>query len=153
MPTLVFVYGTLKAGYPNSLLLKTAKRVGDVAVTVGSYFILRDTGRFPVLMKIKNKRKPIAAKAAKVVGEVYEVDDKTLQSLDYLEGNGRMYQRKQFYIHVDGRTVKAWIYVGMTSFWRPHKLPTVTPSADGRLSWVRSYEPFLPDDDDEEDAA
>jgi gamma-glutamylcyclotransferase (GGCT)/AIG2-like uncharacterized protein YtfP len=46
-----------------------------------------------------------------VPGEVYEVDDATLQQLDRLEGEGHFYQRRRVRVRIAGRRLTAWMYV------------------------------------------
>jgi len=76
----LFVYGTLKRGFFNNQVLGDSPFVRD-AVIWG--FTLIDLGPFPGLV----------AAASSVVGEVFEVDKKTLSMVDQLDGNGRLYTR------------------------------------------------------------
>src|SRR5262245_62993260 len=85
-PVLVFVYGTLKKGFRNHHLLETSKLVVADVLTSRRYRML-DVG-FPVLLPKGNGTEGL------VKGEVYEVDAETLQQLDRLEGEGRMYHRE-----------------------------------------------------------
>ncbi len=77
--TLVFVYGTLKRGFPNhARFLGGARRVGEFQ-TVEAYPLVLDGERLsPCLID-----RPGAGKA--VQGEVYAVDPPTLAALDRLE--------------------------------------------------------------------
>jgi gamma-glutamylcyclotransferase (GGCT)/AIG2-like uncharacterized protein YtfP len=86
----VFVYGTLKRGYPNNPLLEGSEYLGEAvtvptykAVTVLTYKMVGTN--FPVIMPDPSG-KPVA-------GEIYTVDDATLARLDRLEGEGRSYDR------------------------------------------------------------
>ena len=78
----VFVYGTLKQGYPNNPLLEGSEFLGE-AVTVLTYKMVETS--FPVIMPDPSG-KPVA-------GEIYTVDDATLARLDELEREGRSYDR------------------------------------------------------------
>jgi gamma-glutamylcyclotransferase (GGCT)/AIG2-like uncharacterized protein YtfP len=78
----VFVYGTLKRGYPNNPLLEGSEFLGE-AVTVPTYKMVETS--FPVIMPDPSG-KPVA-------GEIYTVDDATLARLDQLEREGRSYDR------------------------------------------------------------
>jgi gamma-glutamylaminecyclotransferase len=82
----VFVYGTLKRGYPNSPLLEGSEFLGE-AVTVLTYkaVTVPADNSFPVIMPDPSG-KPVA-------GEIYAVDDATLARLDQLEREGRSYDR------------------------------------------------------------
>lgn len=81
---LVYVYGTLKAGYWNSGLLAKAKFLG-AAITVSDGFTMYDGG-FPYVVPDGLNR---------IKGEVYEVDDNVLANLDRLEGVPHHYIRKE----------------------------------------------------------
>jgi gamma-glutamylcyclotransferase (GGCT)/AIG2-like uncharacterized protein YtfP len=86
----VFVYGTLKRGYPNNPMLEGCEFLGEAvtvltykAVTVPAYKMVGTS--FPVIMPDPSG-KPVA-------GELYTVDDATLARLDQLEREGRSYDR------------------------------------------------------------
>lgn len=83
MSHLVFVYGSLMFGFGNNWLLRNSKFVG-VAKTA-SKFTLISLGPFPALLRDGR---------TSVTGEVYEVNDKTLQRLDHLEGHPTFYCRE-----------------------------------------------------------
>lgn len=78
----MFVYGTLLEGQPNHRFLARARLLGE-AMTKAE-FELRDLGSYPALV-------PGGEQAVR--GEVYEVDEPTLASLDRLEGHPRFYRR------------------------------------------------------------
>src|SRR6266576_1419493 len=78
MNTLVFVYGSLKRGYWNNVLLEQSEFLGN-AHTV-SKFRMR-TVAFPLLLEARD-----GSDRGRVRGEVYAVDAKTLAELDILEG-------------------------------------------------------------------
>ena len=110
----VFVYGTLKRGYPNNPLLEGSEFLGEAvtvltckAVTVPAYKMVETS--FPVIMPDPSG-KPVA-------GELYTVDDATLARLDRLEREGRSYDR----VMIDATlplsngerlTTQTFIYVG-----------------------------------------
>ncbi|MDY0002190.1 MAG: gamma-glutamylcyclotransferase family protein [Polyangia bacterium] len=80
--TRVLVYGTLLRGEPNHRLLAHADFVGQARTEPA--FELVSLGPFPAMVP--------GGKTA-VVGEVYEVDQATLEAIDRLEGHPRFYQR------------------------------------------------------------
>ena len=97
---LVFVYGTLRQGCCNHFLLEGARCVG-AGKTAGQYAMY--VASVPFVVK--------DAAVCQIVGEVYEVDEKTLRNLDLLEGEPHMYAREQVEIELDnGRHVCAWLY-------------------------------------------
>jgi gamma-glutamylcyclotransferase (GGCT)/AIG2-like uncharacterized protein YtfP len=112
----VFVYGTLMSGFGNHDTMHRegwARLVGR-AHTTDATFRMEDWG-FPALFDDGTET---------AVGEVYEVDAKSLAAMDRLEGNGRMYTRALFEITIDGPkpenapnggTLTAWVYIMPTS--------------------------------------
>jgi gamma-glutamylcyclotransferase (GGCT)/AIG2-like uncharacterized protein YtfP len=91
----VFVYGTLKKGHGNHRLLEGSKLLGNVITK--PMFTMVSLGGFPgVLLE----------GSTPIVGEVYEVDEVTMQHLDYLEGYPNFYDRTQ--IHTEHGS--AWMY-------------------------------------------
>ena len=79
----VFVYGTLKKGGSNLYFLKSSKFIKKQTLKDHSIFVPSGYG-FPLLLEDKG---------GKVHGELYEVDDITLMSLDMLETEGYYYHR------------------------------------------------------------
>lgn len=93
---LLFVYGTLKKGFGNSVLLEGAPFVGECQAP-GVMYRYSPTGHFPCVVEGD----------LKVNGEVYEVtSDEQWNRLDGLEGHPRWYERKI----IDTPFGKAWIY-------------------------------------------
>lgn len=98
----VFVYGTLQRGHGNHRLLDVegAALVGRAQtvkkfdlITDGLPYVFPESGSFHVK------------------GEVYEVTDEVLASLDRLEGHPRLYKREIIWVQNDlGAPRAAWIY-------------------------------------------
>lgn len=80
--TLLFVYGTLRAGERNHRHLRGAALVGPARTP--PKFRLVDLGRYPALLE---------GGETSVVGEHYRVDDETLAALDELEGHPDLFVR------------------------------------------------------------
>lgn len=97
MTTRVFVYGTLRKGEANHRLLVGSKFVGPAATR--PEFKLLDVGPYPLLV----------AGEKTVVGEVYEVDARTLVRLDVLEGHPSYYRRTPV-ILADGTEAQAYVF-------------------------------------------
>ena len=97
---LVFVYGTLRGGnarsmsirFPNSKFIAAAKVSGS----------LYDLGAYPGLLLNESN--------SLVIGEVYEVDDELLNTLDEFEASSN-YWRKQVEISLGAHSRTCWIYV------------------------------------------
>jgi gamma-glutamylaminecyclotransferase len=108
----VFVYGTLKQGFGNHILLEYSDFV-DAAI-LEDYDMRYSHGNhgFPVIFKNKESKGHI------VIGEVYMVDQYTLKNLDRLESNGTMYNRKLVTVELsDGEKMKTYVYIGISEFW------------------------------------
>ena len=85
MPTHVFVYGTLKTGFPNHAV-NTGRRVQGTYRTQMAYPLyvvkLHNEDRAPWLLNNPGE-------GFQVYGEVFEVDTTTLQAMDTLEELGQ----------------------------------------------------------------
>jgi gamma-glutamylcyclotransferase (GGCT)/AIG2-like uncharacterized protein YtfP len=86
--SIVFVYGTLKKGFSNHILLEKSMFLGSHTIPRNKGLVMYDNGFFPELTKATDKKM-----ATKIVGELYLVDDDTLENLDCLESVGFMYDR------------------------------------------------------------
>ena len=93
----VFVYGTLLSDEGNNHLLSTSEKLGD-AIVVG--FTMHDLGYFPACVKTDNSEN-------RVVGEVWMIDQPTLDRLDRLEGYPTFYDR----VLIDTSWGAAWMYI------------------------------------------
>jgi gamma-glutamylcyclotransferase (GGCT)/AIG2-like uncharacterized protein YtfP len=113
---LVFVYGTLRRGGERAMSVRFpgAKFIADAQVSGGLY----DLGEYPGLLLHESD--------SPVVGEVYEVDDETLNELDEFEASSR-YLRKQFEIPLGTRGKTCWVYEPDPGF---HSLRTLITSGD-----------------------
>lgn len=84
MSVLIFVYGTLKQGFPN-FGINTGRRLAGSFRTVQSFPLyvvdLADELRAPWLMDMPGRGHP-------VLGQVFEVDDDALRAMDALEEVG-----------------------------------------------------------------
>lgn len=97
----VFVYGSLKRSFPNHHVISE----GDDSIfvmetsTSDSYDMI-SLGAFPAVIKERSW--------SKIKGEVYSVDDLTLEVMDLLENNGEFYKREL--ISVDFMEEPVWCY-------------------------------------------
>lgn len=112
----VFVYGTLLAGEWNHHRLKDSPRVEEATTLPEFHFAC--LGFFPALL---------AQGATAVKGEVYEVDDEVLASLDRLEGHPHFYRRTT--IKLADNAEPAFAYVLNDTAWNMKAIP----SGDWRL--------------------
>lgn len=100
----VFVYGTLRKGFHNNYLLSTSKMIGN-AETIDKYTLV--AAGIPFVNSTKE--------TSTIKGEVYEVSDNVLATLDRLEGynensNNNWYERKLINVSIDGNLDEAFIY-------------------------------------------
>lgn len=93
----VFVYGSLKRGFGNNVLLRDAEFIGNDE-TIRSDFDLRCWGAYPAVYE---------SGSTVVKGELYSVDDGTFTSLDGLEGYPDFYNRQLVELKSGN---KAWMY-------------------------------------------
>lgn len=99
----VFVYGSLKRGYHNNVLLRESRFIGE-RITQDETWIMRSLGGFPGVVKEYH-----GALSASIFGDLYEVDDITLARLDRLESNGHFYNREL--VRLRDESEPAWMYI------------------------------------------
>lgn len=99
----VFVYGSLKKGYHNNVILSESEYIGSFKTN--GKFEMTSFGSFPAIHKGKDEKN--------IIGEVYVVNDDILHDLDRLEGEGWFYKRTiQTVTSLDKtNTLSAWVYV------------------------------------------
>ena len=96
---LVFVYGTLRRGGAGAMSIRFpgAKFIAEAKVCGSLY----DLGAYPGLL--------VNGSNSSVSGEVYEVDQETLNKLDEFEASSR-YRRKQVEISLGTHRRVCWTY-------------------------------------------
>lgn len=116
----VFVYGSLKEGYWNHVCIKGSKRISN-ATTEEAIYDMRDSG-YPLLFEGGEDI---------VSGEVYEVDDATLERCDRLEGHPNFYKRTPVSVVLtSGEVMDVEMYITQG----PPRLLKIPP-IDGVLTW------------------
>lgn len=118
----VAVYGSLRKGLYNHVVLDGAKFLKEEKTVFPAN--LRSLGAYPYVHTTGNLRP-----SPPVTVEIYEVDDKGLQRLDWLEGYPQFYNRTEFKFS-DGTV--AWMYHIEDEDHDTHPL---VPSGD----WVDYY--------------
>lgn len=91
----VLVYGSLKQGFGNHRLLEHVPCLDNNVTFTGT---MKSLGGYPCVTQHGS---------TVITGELYEVDDATLQRLDQLEGHPHYYERKI----VETSAGPAWIYL------------------------------------------
>jgi gamma-glutamylcyclotransferase (GGCT)/AIG2-like uncharacterized protein YtfP len=138
---LLFVYGTLKAGFSReSVLYSDEARFIATGVTNHVYSLYYQPNRkdpFPVLLPAK-----IGQPAGNIVGQLYIVSPKKLIEIDAHEANTRLYHRLKMNIQIVTKpidknyqiysTLYAWAYMGIPGLWKPmietHDIQAIKPS-------------------------
>lgn len=85
---LLFVYGTLKQGYPCDRYLANSDFLGDVEVNAVNLY---DLGYCPAL--VPNYTVGPLTKKNVAKGELYLVNQKHIEAIDKLEGHPKLYER------------------------------------------------------------
>lgn len=105
--SLIFVYGTLKRGFPNHQYLEKAQFLAD-AVSEPLYFMV-NCGHYPGLRYVAGSQLGVG-----VQGEVFCVDAEILAVLDEVEGVSQsLYCRERIRLKgaMGARHVWAWFYL------------------------------------------
>jgi gamma-glutamylcyclotransferase (GGCT)/AIG2-like uncharacterized protein YtfP len=101
--TTIFVYGTLREGSGNWRGL-LAPLKGKEAKTNQKYRML-SYGGFPAVYKVEEN-------GVQITGELFVIDDPTLERVDLLEGNPTWYNREEIKVTTkSGEEVVAWMYI------------------------------------------
>ena len=102
----MFVYGTLMSGFSNNKMVDmqlSNNKLVDRGTTEEEYTLAVTSLPFPFLMEEDGNNY--------VSGEIYKVDEKTLNAIDQLEGHPEWYERKVVSIVTElGDKLKAWAY-------------------------------------------
>lgn len=99
MKHMILVYGTLMKGHCNDHYLREEKYIG-----IGKLkdYEMYHVAKYPGVVESLGES---------VVGELYEVSEKTLGRLDQLECEGDLYQRKRLKVILDCNVIEAEVYV------------------------------------------
>ena len=128
----VFVYGSLLARLHNAHHLRTSLLLRPGARTKASEYVLVDSCEgYPFAIhasKVPERPKSMLS------GEVYEVSQGVLATLDELEGNPTFYCREQ--VELEGEDGTAWMYLLADEAW----VDAIRSDADGSI--YRDVEPL-----------
>jgi gamma-glutamylcyclotransferase (GGCT)/AIG2-like uncharacterized protein YtfP len=103
---LMFVYGTLKQGSYNNIMLGKSKFLGR-AVTKSNLNI-KSIGIPIVVAPFSDAMREVAKP---IVGEVYKVSKRTIDIVDVLEGHPDLYRRFLIDVEIENKTLEAYIYL------------------------------------------
>jgi gamma-glutamylcyclotransferase (GGCT)/AIG2-like uncharacterized protein YtfP len=135
----VLVYGTLKQGMGNHRVLAQGGAVLRGKARTEDFFFMWDIGGFPLIKPLAdcaNTQAQIERYAGRVTGEVYTVTTDTLRHLDYLESNGRLYERQMVQLRGSIGVTAAWCYI-----WLGAQRGSRVPASQQRaLTWTPAKE-------------
>ena len=94
----LFVYGSLMTDMSNNYILGESTLLKKEVNTRGEYTMI-NMGAFPAIIKEGSR---------KIKGEVYDIDQKTLKRVDFLEGHPYFYKRQQIELE-NGEEVVAYL--------------------------------------------
>ena len=100
----IFVYGTLKQGFPNHHHLKDANFLGTGQLADKYPLVIASHFNIPYLLFA-------ADRGHNIRGEVFGVTDSQLECLDELEGYPGYYNRVKLPVIADSVTVECYVYV------------------------------------------
>lgn len=139
---LIFVYGSLKAGFHNHRLLSDIRATDmGYAVTDERYLLVKGVA-FPYLINPEHftKVEPCDGLIGNVAGELYRVSDKGLGALDQLESHPSFYRREVIKVN-DGVETWAYFLSRPSERWdnpmRYISNAIAKPNADGIAEWTR----------------
>jgi len=121
----IFVYGSLMKGFPNHHHLYDSKLI--VKTITREKYHMFSLGAFPAVVE--------SIDTGHIFGEVYEVNDNVLATLDLIESNGSFYERKEIsLVDVDE---PAWLYFIMHPEDYRHNPNNITVIRD-MMMWQNS---------------
>ncbi len=105
---LLFVYGSLRKDLHNNYLLEKCKFVG-LSYTVNDFVMFGLKSKsYPYVIEKENFNEILPTK---ITGELYEVDNITLEKLDKLEDHPNTYKRKEIEVILNNTIIKSNIYI------------------------------------------
>lgn len=122
----VFVYGTLKRGRTNCSWCLGQQTFICEGVTSEAFSMFHN-GAFPMVVDSVE-----GIDSAPIAGELWRIDAETLATLDRLERNGSMYQRRMVQVSLPNCDVEAWCYFYLDDVSR---LIEVDCNDDNELEW------------------
>ena len=102
----LFVYGSLRQGFPNHFFLKSAKYIGPFH-TADKYVMIAQTSKaFPYIV-----HSFAGVNSIPICGELYDIDAATLHAIDNLEGHPEFYRRRTVIVTDNTTSYSAYIYI------------------------------------------
>jgi len=145
----VFVYGTILSGMRNNHRVKDGKFIGKAETIKELYMTSMNNCCYPMVSyeSLHPSQSPTTIK-----GEVYEINEETLQDLDYLEGHPHFYTRQSIEVKVKNE-IDEILNVFCYIILQPDIMEEVKYKYEIRSesvndgNWRGYYEKYLKDDD------
>jgi gamma-glutamylcyclotransferase (GGCT)/AIG2-like uncharacterized protein YtfP len=103
----LFVYGSLRRGFPNHFLLEKSIYMGTYS-TVDKYHMIGQVSKsFPYVV---DKAEFADTNPTHIIGELYDIEADILKDLDELEGHPDFYTRRSVQV-VGEHTYSAYVYI------------------------------------------
>lgn len=107
----VFVYGTLMKGFSLHDRLRNGTYLGKAMLEGYEMYAIAGGGYAAIVPG-----------QGTVCGEVYEVDESTLYTLDLVEGEGYLFKKEwETVVMEDGRKTRLWVYVYLRPVTEVHR--------------------------------
>jgi gamma-glutamylaminecyclotransferase len=103
----VFVYGSLCKGLKNHNFLDCSNFIGNFISEKNFHMVTYKKLEFPYLLEGLILETP----STQIKGEIYKVNQTTLNRLDQLEGHPDLYQRKMHKFFNNEDYIEAWVYI------------------------------------------
>lgn len=107
----LFVYGSLRRGFPNHFFLEKSIYMGTYS-TVDKYHMIGQVSKsFPYVVVAETEFDN--TNPTHIIGELYEIDADVLQDLDALEGHPDFYTRRTVLVSDESgeHTYSAYMYI------------------------------------------
>lgn len=132
----VFVYGTLKFGFPNHYIIQNSKKLGVSSTFLSTYLLVELSEQLNVPAVILWDQS-IYKCGFPILGEIYEVSPHVLATLDNFENNGLIYTREKIQL---SNNMVAWMYIMNFKIKNPR---IVTPNHTGIQNWLAKDRIYL----------
>ena len=108
---LLFVYGSLRRGFPNHYMLENSVYLGEFSTTDTYIMIGTRSKAFPYIIK---EGVIDCAIPTQIVGELYDVEPNAINRIDALEGHPHTYNRQLITVTNDTKNTdmfESYIYI------------------------------------------
>lgn len=132
----LLTYGTLMKGMCRNEMLYSfgCRYVADLTLSHTKLYHF-PTGNYPVLLGSEDDNDTSVCEAWAIPNNK-EVLEALIQTLDYIEGEGTLYNRCEIEV---GEGVTGIIYIGNQHYWLDNNIPLVEATTDNSGKWHPIY--------------